>query len=150
LGELLKKKDSFISSIIKQIIESSIFAFLFKAISTILLLLAFAAQTFRGGVVVLDYYTNKAAFEKKCVNKAKPKMHCNGKCQMMKKLQEEERKDQQVPERKFENKMEVLYCISVFSNSATLFSVIAPKTIVIVQNCLIKDISYAFFHPPQA
>lgn len=34
-------------------------------------------------------------------------MHCNGKCQMMKKLKQEEKKDQQNPERKSENKNEI-------------------------------------------
>jgi hypothetical protein len=107
-------------------------------------------QTFRGGVVVLDYYTNSAAFAKNCVNKAKPKMHCNGKCQMMKKMQEEEKENQQLPERKFENKMEVLSSKSFFNNSPTLFSVIVPKAIAVEKKVLTKDISYAFFHPPQA
>ena len=114
------------------------------------MLLAFAAQTFRGSIVVLDYYTNSAAFAKNCVNKAKPKMHCNGKCQLMKKMQEEEEENQQLPERKFENKMEVLSSKSFFNNSPTLFSVTVPKAIAIEKKVLIKDISYAFFHPPQA
>jgi hypothetical protein len=121
----------------------------FKQITSILLLLAFAIQTFSGGFVVLNYYTNTAAFAKNCVNKAKPKMHCNGKCQMMKKMQEEEKKDQQLPERKFENKIEVLSSKSFFYSAATAFSVIASKATTVEKDCPLTDISYSFFRPPQ-
>ncbi|UAY52719.1 hypothetical protein [Ferruginibacter albus] len=38
-----------------------------------------------------DYLTNTNSYAKTCINKANPKMHCNGKCQMMRKLQQEER-----------------------------------------------------------
>jgi hypothetical protein len=33
---------------------------------------------------------NLEAYKKACVNKAKPMMHCNGKCQMLKKLKKQE------------------------------------------------------------
>ncbi|MEY2916790.1 MAG: hypothetical protein RIS73_504 [Bacteroidota bacterium] len=122
----------------------------FKQITSILLLLAFAIQTFSGGFVVLNYYTNTAAFAKNCVNKAKPKMHCNGKCQMMKKLkEEEEKKDQQLPERKVENKIEVLSSKSFFYSAATAFSVIASKATTVEKDYPLTDISYSFFRPPQ-
>jgi hypothetical protein len=122
----------------------------FKQITSILLLLAFAIQTFSGGFVVLNYYTNTAAFAKNCVNKARPKMHCNGKCQMMKKLkEEEEKKDQQLPERKVENKIEVLSSKSFFYSAATAFSVIASKATTVEKDYPLTDISYSFFRPPQ-
>lgn len=69
-------------------------------------MLAFALQTFSRTFVVFDYFANTKAYTKKCENKARPKMHCNGKCQMMKKLKQEEKKDEQNPERKAENKNE--------------------------------------------
>lgn len=68
------------------------------------MLLAFAASTFSRVFVVADYYTNTSAYAKDCINKAKPKLQCNGKCQMMKRLQQEDNKDQQNPDRKMENK----------------------------------------------
>jgi hypothetical protein len=37
-------------------------------------------------------------------------LHCNGKCVLAKKLKQEEKKDQQNPERKLENKVEVFSC----------------------------------------
>jgi hypothetical protein len=50
------------------------------------------SQTFSKWFVVLEYHLNKEFISQKlCVNKAKPKLHCNGKCQMMKRLAEEEK-----------------------------------------------------------
>lgn len=73
---------------------------MFRITATILLLAAFSAQTFQQAAWVLDYYTNTASFAARCENKALPKMHCNGKCQLMKKLQQEQKKDQERSERK--------------------------------------------------
>ena len=46
---------------------------------------------------MINYYTNTAAFAKNCVNKAKPKLHYNGKCQMMKKCRRAKRKISKLP-----------------------------------------------------
>jgi hypothetical protein len=51
-----------------------------KIIASILLL-AFIGQTFRQEIYFLDYLVEKAAYAKKCLNKARPAMHCEGKCQ---------------------------------------------------------------------
>lgn len=121
---------------------------MFKQATAILLLVAFVAQTFSNGFVMLGYYTNPAAFAKNCVNKAKPKLHCNGKCQVMKKLQEEEKKDQQMPERKFEKKMEILASHS-FSYNIESASIILPGLLSASENTPLTNISYSFFHPPK-
>ena len=99
-----------------------------------------------------DYYTNTSKYAKNCVNKAKPKMHCNGKCQMMKKLQQEEKKDQENPERKSENKSEV-----VLSSKLFFASVVLPQTdlksatkFYTQSNGNSIDHSFDIFHPPQA
>ena len=57
-----------------------------KKIFAFILILAIAAQTFNQLTIVIDYYTNRAVYAKNCENKAKPMLHCNGRCQMMKKL----------------------------------------------------------------
>lgn len=45
-------------------------------------------------LVVMEYNLNKDFIAKNlCINKARPKMHCNGKCQMMKRLAEEEKQN---------------------------------------------------------
>ena len=71
------------------------------------ILLAFLAQTFNKSFIVIDYYLNPSVFAQQCENKDKPQMHCNGHCQMMKKIKNEDKKDHQNPERKLENKNEI-------------------------------------------
>lgn len=110
---------------------------------------AFAVQTFERAVIVINYYTNTASFAKNCENKAKPMLHCNGRCQMLKKLKQEENKDKQNPERKNDNKEEVLYL------SQSQFNWQYHQTIVVMayppyNNSITKDISFDFFQPPQA
>ena len=122
---------------------------MYKQSAAIFLLIAFVAQTFSNGFVMLDYYINKVAFAKNCVNKARPAMHCNGKCQMMKKLQEEEKKDQQMPERKLEKRMELLSSNS-FCYSFEFLLILPTNAKRLQQPYPLKDISYSFFHPPQA
>ncbi len=93
---------------------------LIKQFLCALLLLAFSCQVFNRACIVTSYYTNTAAYLKNCENKAKPMLHCNGKCQMLKKLKAEEKKDQQNPERRTDTKMDP-YC-SINSHSGILFS----------------------------
>lgn len=54
-------------------------------------------------LVVGDYYINTGSYAVNCENKAKVEMYCNGKCQMTKKLKQEEEKDKNNPQRKVEN-----------------------------------------------
>jgi hypothetical protein len=59
-----------------------------------ILMLLMLIQTFSKWAVVVEYNLNKNYIAKNlCINKAKPKLHCNGKCQMMKKLAEEEKQN---------------------------------------------------------
>jgi hypothetical protein len=88
-----------------------------RRLTAILLLLAFSAQTFSQSIIVLDYYTHISSYAQHCLNKANPMMHCNGKCQMMKKLREEERKQQQEPTRKLEGKNDVVSSQSFFGSA---------------------------------
>jgi hypothetical protein len=145
-----KKYPAFMIVHIIALIKSFIFATMIRYTTAILLIFAFAIQTFKGGFVIFDYYSNTAAFAKNCINKAKPKLHCNGKCQMMKKMAEEEKKDQQIPERKFENKIEVL--------SAKYFTTTvqpgASQMILLTYNnhLCAREVKMprSFFHPPSA
>jgi len=115
----------------------------------ICLLLAFIMQTFNRAVIILNYYTNTAAYVKSCENKAKPMLHCNGHCQLQKKLNQEENKDKQNPERRNDGKDDVLF----FSKESRLlpFSFDAiTVTYTYFNNKATKDIAADFFHPPGA
>ena len=75
-------------------------------------------------------------------------MHCNGKCQMMKKLQEEDKKEQQLPERKFENKVEI-YSSESFYYPLSIPVIITGRSIPLEIDRNAQDIALDFFHPPQ-
>lgn len=122
---------------------------MFKPITASILLLAFVAQTFSGPFIRLDYFINTASYAINCVNKAKPKMHCNGQCQMMKKIQEQERKDQESSQQNVESKTPVLYAASSFAILEFNFYEIAVFQSQSVSSIL-KGIPPAVFHPPTA
>ena len=65
-----------------------------KILGVILLSLITLLQSFSKWIIVADYEFNKEYISKNlCINKEKPKLHCNGKCQLMKKLAEEEKQN---------------------------------------------------------
>lgn len=74
-------------------------------------------------------------------------MHCNGKCQMMKKLQEEEKKDSQAPERKSEYKADVLSSRSFFCTQLNTH-LISTKIYGYGISGDITAMPRSFFHPP--
>ena len=98
---------------------------------------------------MLDYVVNTAAYAKNCINKQKPKMRCNGQCQVMKKIQEEERKEKEESERKAESNAQVLSSKSFFCHVQPVYKVVV-KAISFEKKYPLTDISYSFFHPPQA
>lgn len=118
-----------------------------RYISSIILLIAFAIQSFQMGGIVVGYYLNTDVYAKKCENKAKPILNCNGKCQMAKKILEEQKKDEQAPERKLENKNQTIWYNSFFAS----LPLHASTTITSYNLFLVREPSarvHAIFHPP--
>lgn len=120
-----------------------------KQVTAILFLVAFIGQSFNKPFIVMDYYANNAAYLQACINKAKPKMNCKGKCQMMKKLQEEEKKEQQLPDRNPDTRTEV------FLNHHFAFHIESPSILISSINFnsaavpALPAMAYSIFHPPQ-
>jgi hypothetical protein len=117
-------------------------------ITIVILLLAILGQTFYRVFIVTSYYANTDTYAKNCVNKVKPSLHCNGKCQMMKKMKQEENKDKQTPERRNNNE-EVLSSKSFF---ISVQAVSACKLIHAVgyTSSFPENRNTEFFHPPQS
>ncbi len=66
-----------------------------KPIVSIVLIAAIVVQVLGKFIVLAHYALNKEAITKTlCVNKNKPKMHCNGKCHLKKQLSKEDKKEQ--------------------------------------------------------
>jgi len=119
-----------------------------RYIATILLLVAFTTQTFHKVAIVLGYYTNTTTFAAKCENKARPQLRCKGKCQMMKKLEAEEKKEAQNPDLKADTKVEVLSSKSYFTTS--IITISAVKTIypATANSSACTGVARSIFHPP--
>ena len=111
--------------------------------------MAFIAQTFNQASIVARYYVNTAAFAKNCENKAKPQMHCNGKCQMMKQLQKASKNDQQAPEKSGNAKNEALSSKSFFA-SIKFSRLSSPIHFNKYQVQKLPSIPTVIFHPPRA
>ena len=108
-------------------------------------------QTFNRLFLLADYYTNTAKYAQQCENKSRPQMHCDGKCQMTKKLQQEDNKDQQNPERKGDNKSEVIFYFKSSFASVPVFNCITKlPTYTVISAAKTTDHSTGIFHPPQA
>jgi hypothetical protein len=122
-----------------------------KQLTAILLMVAFLLQSMSKALVIVSYYSNKTLYAKNCENKKKPQLHCNGKCQMIKKLKQEQKQDEANPERKLENKNE---SISFHSYLNIEFSAIQQLYVKIPFGLLnsVQPVnrSYAIFHPPCA
>ena len=52
----------------------------------IVLINALMAQTFPKTLVLIDYYFQTSIYAAYCINEDKPEMHCNGMCQLDKKM----------------------------------------------------------------
>lgn len=84
-----------------------------------------------------------------CEYKNKPQLHCNGKCQLRKKLKQEDNKEQQSPDRKADTKFEIVCSSNSFPEWSFVYEVVTvihhtfdeSRTNTIYKN---------FFHPPQA
>lgn len=80
-----------------------------KQIVAVFLMLIWLSQLSGRYMVMFGFYMNQEYIAKNlCVNRDKPAMHCNGKCHLSKKLKEEEKKDQDNPERK-DHHSEIFY-----------------------------------------
>ncbi|MEO8768468.1 MAG: hypothetical protein ABI402_00220 [Ferruginibacter sp.] len=121
-----------------------------KRLTATVLLLAFVVQTFSAPFIRLDYYFNQADYAKNCVNKKRPKMHCNGQCQVMKKIQEEEKQQQQTDERKMGSKVDVLSSKSFFVTTTDLFFQTTAIIYFTQNNDATIQVARLIFHPPSA
>ena len=95
---------------------------LYGQLIVLLFLASFLAQTFSRFFIIADYYANTAKYAALCENKAILNMHCNGKCQMMKRLKQDEKDQQENQERAVDNRNEVVF----FTPSS--FSLTEPVT----------------------
>ena len=69
-----------------------------KAFLSYLLISLVLLQTFSREVLVVDFALNRATITARfCVNKARPQLHCDGKCYFAKKLKQQEERETKAP-----------------------------------------------------
>jgi hypothetical protein len=123
-----------------------------RQVSAFFILIAFLGQTFSKNLIEADYYFfSTFSYAKNCENKAKPQMHCNGKCQMMKKIKQEEKKNAQAPEQNKQSKNEIPLSSRSFFPAIT-FSDIQETDHSYTALQISKEIKMprSVFHPPIA
>lgn len=113
-----------------------------------LLFVAFTGQTFRNSIIVLDYYAHTGKYLRNCVyGERTVTMHCYGKCSMVKKIKEEQGRENQIPIPKTDNRDEVLYMES-FACSLPA-AIPAPTELnLLPPTKATRDIHTDHFHPP--
>ncbi|MFT3846396.1 MAG: hypothetical protein QM725_15170 [Lacibacter sp.] len=121
-----------------------------KIVLTILISFAFLIKSISSSFILLDYEVNKSLYELKCINKTQPQLKCHGKCQMMKKLREEEKKEQDEKEKNSESKTEPLSSKSFFEHTICPLIITSTKA-DLLYNTTGKVVHHTFdiFHPPK-
>ena len=113
-------------------------------------LLAFLAMTFSQAVILTSFMVNRAYIAKNlCENRSRPIMHCGGKCCLAKKLRNEQKRDQENPERRSESKFDVLALAYRTPVSLSLTEVFLHHTSHYLDT-VTEDYRPGCFHPPQA
>ena len=93
---------------------------------------------------------NLEAYKKACVNKTKPMMHCNGKCQMLKKLKKQEGDNgANTPAPKF-NQIEVVLSSKSFFPSLNVISTNNITSFYTCNDDFSSNYLGSIFHPPGA
>jgi hypothetical protein len=119
-----------------------------KKIAFIIVLFLFLKPLFP----VLEYTVNYEYISKVlCVNKAKPMMHCNGKCHLMKELAKAQEEEKQIPSNKKNATFDTFDLILDIKNEFSLlvYSGITKTTIHSKYSNLYSHLSlYSIFRPP--
>jgi hypothetical protein len=116
-----------------------------------ILIVLMLSQTFSKWLVVIEYNLNKDfVAQKLCINKAKPKLNCHGKCQMMNRLVEEEIQNST---NTTNNTSKIKIPELVFSNETTQLIISSPVPTTISYNeeppfFMDNAVISAIFHPP--
>jgi hypothetical protein len=100
---------------------------------------------------VVNYMANYKYITKVlCVNKAKPQMHCNGKCQLMKDLAKAAEQEKPLSEKKSGHaEAEVLFCQPVAHYTFAGFANAVTKQSTLVYSNLYSHLNCArVFRPP--
>lgn len=119
-----------------------------KFFAAISLFVVIVLQTFSSFIIQADFYLNQDYIAKNlCVNRDKPMMHCNGKCYLAKKLNEEGQS--QSPASKNERVDVSPFFVPTSFSFVTVPHIIKPEYFIKDENP-VSSFSPYIFHPPTA
>jgi hypothetical protein len=120
-----------------------------KQCTAFLLLLAFTAMSFSHAVIVMNFYARQDYIARNlCENRNAPAMHCCGRCQLRKRLAQENSHEQHNPERRSENNTEVVAYHCFASTPAAPPTVTCKTEYGDGASASPVDRPSAVFHPP--
>src|SRR5699024_9687831 len=81
----------------------------YKLFITLILSSVVLFQTFPKSMFIIDYYLHTEDYAAYCINKDKPEMHCDGMCQVDKKLNEIDHRQKEQPNQQKKGQTTVVY-----------------------------------------
>jgi hypothetical protein len=110
-------------------------------------LLVLVLQVFSKPLLVADYYLQTQTYLANCVNKAKPQLKCKGKCQLMMKMAEDQKKNEPT---------KVEETVTIVLSTKSFFPVVVSPTITKItnitsryQSSLSIGVQTSIFQPPR-
>jgi hypothetical protein len=121
---------------------------MFRLIIVLLLIFVLVLQPVHNLLIVLNYVINKEFISTVlCINRDKPELNCNGKCQVTEQLKEQEKKKN---EQKGTVSDKVDIPVYIPASAAGLHPPIEKEKYHIIYNCSIYTLPpYPIFHPPR-
>jgi hypothetical protein len=125
-----------------------------KKIIGVMLFVSMAFKMLMAPIFFVNYELRKDYIIKNyCVNKNRPKMHCDGKCYLAKQIQKAEQEDEKQATNNFISKLLTLELVQKNNHFANYFLVkgFSEKSIQNFQykNRILHLHAFSFFHPPQ-
>lgn len=88
---------------------------LYRNLCVIIFIFTLFFHSFQSLWLLGKYYLDTQEFAALCINKDKPSMHCNGKCQLYKQLNQTKSKEKKAPKPKENSLVEINLFVDTFS-----------------------------------
>lgn len=121
---------------------------MFKLITVFLLCFVLLLQPVHNLLIMLDYVINKEFISTVlCINKDKPELNCQGKCQITERFKETEKKKNN-NEGMVSNKIDIILYLPVSINNV-LPPLVKYKYPIIFEQHILSTPPFTIFHPPK-
>ncbi|MBS1605791.1 MAG: hypothetical protein JST42_24240 [Bacteroidetes bacterium] len=120
----------------------------FGQVVVAVVLMAMMLQCFSKMIVVAEFYANRDYIARNlCINRLNTAVHCEGRCQLDKRILQEEKSSGDKESRQ-ESRNEVLSCRSYFPTAEAPFMVVLERGYPVASVSRPVDRSLSIFHPP--